>query len=51
VFWFVGIAFIFFVIPFVIWGRETANMSVEETGSVKSVKTTSQAKLEAELQA
>lgn len=37
VFWFVGLAFIFFVIPFMIWGRETANMSVEESGATGAV--------------
>ncbi|GBF33940.1 niacin transporter NiaP [Desulfocucumis palustris] len=33
VFWFVAAAFIFFVIPFMLWGQETAGLSVEETGS------------------
>lgn len=45
VFWFVGMAFIFFVIPFMIWGRETANMSVEESGSTNSTIIVSEAKL------
>ncbi|WP_003540776.1 MFS transporter [Desulfotomaculum nigrificans] len=33
VFWFVAAAFIFFAIPLMIWGQETAGLSVEETGS------------------
>ncbi|WP_279233499.1 MFS transporter [Desulfofundulus thermobenzoicus] len=36
VFWFVAAAFIFFVIPFMIWGQETAGLSVEETGSTST---------------
>lgn len=36
VFWFVGAAFIVFVIPLMIWGQETARRSVEETGSTLS---------------
>lgn len=38
VFWFVAAAFILFVIPMMIWGQETANRSVEETGSVSISK-------------
>ena len=50
VFWFVGIAFIFFVIPFVIWGRETANLSVEETGAQNPVQAVPEQQLKPELQ-
>jgi len=49
VFWFVGIAFIFFVIPFAIWGRETAKMSVEETGAFKPAQAVLEPKLRSEL--
>lgn len=51
VFWFVGLAFIFFMIPFIIWGRETANMSVEETGATKPLQTAAQSQLKPKLQA
>ncbi len=53
VFWFVGVAFIFFVIPFMFWGRETANMSVEETGAFKPAQAAAPqapAKLKPEMQ-
>ncbi len=45
VFWFVGIAFIFFVIPFMLWGRETANLSVEETGAAVTAPQVKERKL------
>ena len=49
VFWFSGIMFIVVVIPFMIWGRETAKLSVEETGASGTSEKTTEGKRNLEI--